>query len=242
MSNYKINGMKCESCVAKIDQALKAAGFSDATVTLSPPQVTFESNSIAAERLQEILSTAGDYTIEKSEHAAHNAPAKTPDNTNDEKLTPLFIILGYIIGGVLLRAWISDDYSFMTLMNNFMGGFFIIFSLFKLLNLSGFADAYATYDILAAKSRVYGLAYPFIELLLGVAYLIGVAPILTNVVTLVVMAIGSVGVIQALRSKRKFQCACLGTALNLPMTKVTLVEDVTMGLMALVMIIYHGFI
>lgn len=239
MSNYKINGMKCESCVAKIDQALKAAGFSDATVTLSPPQVTFESNSIAAGRLQEILATAGDYTIEKSEHADHKAPAETPANPSDEKLTPLFIILGYIIGGVLLRAWISADYSFMSLMNSFMGGFFILFSLFKLLNLSGFADAYATYDILASKSRAYGLSYPFIELLLGVAYLIEAVPVVTNVVTLVLMAIGSVGVIQALRSKRKFQCACLGTALNLPMTKVTLVEDVTMGLMALVMIIYH---
>ena len=27
-------------------------------------------------------------------------------------------------------------------------------------------------------------------------------------------------------------CACLGTALNLPMTKVTLVEDLTMAAMA----------
>jgi hypothetical protein len=44
------------------------------------------------------------------------------------------------------------------------------------------------------------------------------------------------GVAQALREKRTIQCACLGTALKLPMTKVTLAEDVVMGLMALVML------
>ena len=32
-----------------------------------------------------------------------------------------------------------------------MGGFFVAFSFFKLLNLPAFADAYATYDV-AAKS------------------------------------------------------------------------------------------
>ncbi len=41
---------------------------------------------------------------------------------------------------------------------------------------------------------------------------------------------------QALLQKRTIQCACLGTALKLPMTKVTLGEDLLMGLMALGML------
>ena len=119
-----------------------------------------------------------------------------------------------------------------------MGAFFIVFSLFKLLNLSGFADAYSTYDILAARYRIYGLTYPFIELLLGIAYFTGFAPLATNTFTFVLMLVGSIGVFKALRTKRRFQCACLGTALKLPMTKVTLVEDLTMGAMALIMLLY----
>ena len=52
------------------------------------------------------------------------------------------------------------------------------------------------------------------------------------------MAIGSIGVFQALREKKTIQCACLGTALKLPMTKVTLIEDVGMGVMALLMLTF----
>ena len=98
----------------------------------------------------------------------------------DERLAPLFIILSYIVGGVFIRAWLANDYAFTSLMNNFMGGFFIVFSLFKFLNWSGFADAYSTYDIIASRSRQYGLLYPFIELLLGIAYFTGFAPFAIN--------------------------------------------------------------
>lgn len=239
MSEYDIEGMKCGSCVTKIDQALKNAGYLDASVTLSPPKVKFPSNSITRDKLQEIISKAGEYKVGKAEQSNHQASSEIPSESNDERLTPLFVILSYIVGGVFLRAWIADDYSFTSLMNNFMGGFFVVFSLFKLLNLSGFADGYATYDIIASRSRAFALLYPFIELLLGIAYFTLFAPLATNIVTLILMTVGSIGVFQALRTKRKFQCACLGTALKLPMTKVTLVEDVTMGLMALIMIMQH---
>ena len=59
-------------------------------------------------------------------------------------------------------------------------------------------------------TRVYGYAYPFIELALGVAYLVRLAPLVTNLVTLAVMLVGAVGVTQALLQKRRIQCACLG--------------------------------
>jgi len=118
-----------------------------------------------------------------------------------------------------------------------MGGFFLTFSFFKLLNLQGFVDAYQTYDVIARPVRAYGYVYPFIELGLGVAYLVRLAPVVTNLVTLVVMLVGVVGVTQALLQKRRIQCACLGTVFNLPMTKVTFVEDALMAGMALVMLV-----
>lgn len=60
--------------------------------------------------------------------------------------------------------------------------------------------------------------------------------LLTNSITVLLMFVGSIGVYKALTSKRKFKCACLGTSLKLPMTKIALVEDLGMGVMALLAI------
>lgn len=234
MNEFSIQGMTCQKCVAKIEKELKQSGYNEATVSLSPPKVTFQTSDVSADQVQAILSRAGNY---RTEAATSQTTDSLPAAANDENLTPLFVIVSYIIGGVLLRAAMTGDFSLPSLMSNFMGGFFAVFSLFKLLNLAGFAEAYATYDLLAARSRAYALSYPFIELLLGIFYFTGFAPFFTNMATVILMAVGTVGVFQALQTKRKFQCACLGTALKLPMTKVTLIEDVTMGLMALVMLL-----
>ena len=119
-----------------------------------------------------------------------------------------------------------------------MAGFFLVFSFFKLLDLRGFADAYQSYDILARRSRAWALAYPFVELALGIAYLTRWQPVPTNIATLALMLVGSVGVLRAVLDKRAIRCACLGTALNLPMTTVTLVEDLGMAAMAGVMLLW----
>ena len=121
-------------------------------------------------------------------------------------------------------------------MRHFMAGFFIVFSFFKLLDPPGFVSAYRRYDLLARRSAAWAWAYPYVELALGVMYLMAWFPMITNIITLILMLIGAIGVLKALLDKRTIRCACLGTALNLPMTKVTLVEDLTMALMAIAML------
>jgi hypothetical protein len=126
-------------------------------------------------------------------------------------------------------------------MAHFMAGFFLIFSFFKMLDLRAFADAYAGYDLIAARWRGWGYVYPFVELALGLAYLSGVWPLVTNVFTALLMSVGFLGVLQTLRQGRKVRCACLGTGFNLPMSTVTLIEDGTMALMAVAMLaVGHG--
>ena len=125
----------------------------------------------------------------------------------------------------------------MLFMNHFMAGFFIVFSFFKFLNLRAFADSYAMYDIIAKKIPVYGYVYPFIELLLGIAFLTAFNPFLTNVATIIIMGISSIGVIESVLNKKKIQCACLGTVFNLPMSSITIVEDLLMVSMSLIMLI-----
>ncbi|MBN8548916.1 MAG: copper chaperone, partial [Deltaproteobacteria bacterium] len=123
------------------------------------------------------------------------------------------------------------------MMTNFMGGFFVIFSFFKLLDLKGFAEGYSTYDLIGARFRGYGYIYPFLELGLGILYLVGSAPVTTNILTAILMAVSSIGVLKTIRENRPFQCACLGTIFKLPLTKITLAEDLLMLIMALVMLI-----
>jgi hypothetical protein len=73
---------------------------------------------------------------------------------------------------------------------------------------------------------------------LGIAFAIDFKPLVTNIVTLVVMTVSIVGVLQSVLNKRKIQCACLGAVFNLPMSTVTIIEDALMIVMSAVSIIY----
>lgn len=54
------------------------------------------------------------------------------------------------------------------------------------------------------------------------------------------MAVGTVGVARALPARRKIRCACLGAVFKLPMSYVTLAEDVLMAGMAAAMVLAAG--
>jgi len=141
--------------------------------------------------------------------------------------------------GILLVGFfaLSIIYDFML---TYMGIFFILFSLMKTLDWKGFAEAFAKYDIIAKRSKAYAMAYPAIEFLLGVAFLLQFQVIPAAYVTLFIMAVGGIGVGKNVFSKNQVKCACLGTKINVPLTKVTLLEDILMVIMA-VMILFFGF-
>jgi hypothetical protein len=124
----------------------------------------------------------------------------------------------------------------MQYLESFMGVFFVVFAGFKLSNLKEFAYGFQSYDIVAAKSLVYSFAYPFIQLLLGTAYLLG-ANRGIDVLVLAISLISGFGVLQALRSKNKIHCVCLGNVIELPLSTISFVEDFGMALMALAMIL-----
>ena len=242
---YRLAGMHCGSCVAKLTAALEARPeIVAAAVTLDPPRAVVtpaDGRLIDDAAVEAAVAAAGDYTATRTAGAASDAapPASEPDGP-PESLYPLGLIVAYLAGTVLLIAATSDDWSWMRLMSHVMAGFFLVFSFFKLLDLRGFATTFRGYDLFARASKAYAYGYPFLELGLGIAYLTGFAPVVTNSVTLVVMGVGAVGVLRVLLDRRQIRCACLGTALNLPMTKVTLIEDLAMFAMAAGMLVGLG--
>jgi len=149
---------------------------------------------------------------------------------------PLIIIFSIIISltfiSQLWRGW-----SLNGAMSDFMGFFFLIFGGFKVMNLKGFAEAYSIYDIIAQRSELYAYAYPFIELTLGALYLLRLFPMFTNAFTFVLMLVSSIGVAQELLKGKEIMCACLGVVFKIPMTWVTLTEDLLMAAMALIMLL-----
>lgn len=123
----------------------------------------------------------------------------------------------------------------MRWMHDFMGFFLVVFALLKLFNPSGFADGFQMYDLLAKRFRPYALAYPFIELALGLGYLAFWRPATVYAATVLVLGFGGLGVIRALQKGLDLECACMGTILKVPLSTVALTEDLGMVAMASVM-------
>lgn len=187
-------------------------------------------DQVGLDDLNAAVAEPGDYQISGNQASTPKmVPANPSAEAEKESLYPLFLIVGYLLGVVALIAWVRLDWSVEPMMRHFMAGFFLVFSFFKLLDPPGFVTAYRDYDLVAKRSAVWAWVYPGVELLLGVAYLVNWFPVVTNSVVLVLMLIGAAGVLKALLDKKKIRCVCLGTALNLPMTTVTLVEDLTMA-------------
>ena len=225
---YNISGLSCNNCVAKVSAAL--APFADiAEVTLKPPQVKLSGQTVNIETLNVALKNVGTYAIgaeivETNKESTASATLAT--------YKPLILVFAYILLVALAVELLHGEFVLHRFMPHFMACFFLVFSFFKMLDLSGFASSYAMYDMLAKKLPTYGYIYPFIELSLGILYLLGYKPMLVNSITLIVMGFSSIGVILAVSNKQKIRCACLGTGFNLPMTAVTIIEDLLMVAMA----------
>lgn len=225
---FTIVGMRCMGCVEKIQSALRAYD-PEVVVTLSPPQAQF-SKPLSVLEVNRILSFTGDYK------ASANMPKFSKFSAAVRTYTPLLGIFTAILAGTMALQFGKSPFSLDLAMPQFMGLYFIIFSFFKLLNLKGFAESFRMYDLLASKSRIYAVLYPFIEFSLGFLYLRNMYTFTLNVFSFFLMAFSSLGVLRALLQKRKIACACLGTFFNLPMTYVSLLEDLLMSFMALMSI------
>jgi copper chaperone CopZ len=255
-SIYPLSGLHCGKCVARVTTALQPFA-QDVKVSLDPMQVSLQglAGGVTLDTLQAAVRSAGAYDLEekqsdtvvKSAQAAMNSIASDAAESTSWLATyyPLLLILAFILGGSILvqlgqhagHGMELDTISGGETMRYFMAGFFIVFAFFKLLDIRAFADAYAGYDLLAARWHGWGLIYPFVELALGIAYLAHWNPAFTHWATILIMGFSAIGVIRAVMSKTKIQCACLGTVFKLPMSTVTIVEDVGMVLMAAAMLV-----
>ena len=232
--------MTCGGCIASVQKELLSANeISDVQVQLDFPQATLSiSKTIGIGSLQALINKAGNYTISEATSIKEDTNFDLP-NKSLSTYKPLLLIVSFIAVVSAFSQFPFSTFSTMLWMRHFMAGFFIVFAFFKLLNLKGFAESYRMYDLVAAKWMGWAYIYPFIELLLGFMYLTNLAPVATNISTAIILGISSIGVIKSNLDKKKIKCACLGDVFNLPMSTVTIVEDLAMVGMALLMLLNY---
>lgn len=237
-TQLEIQGMHCNSCVNKVTLALKPLAKS-VTVTLNPPLAKLHHATATLSQINQALGLAGSYQASNpSVHqTAENSTTISAHQSWLSTYQPLLLIFAYILITTLAINLQPAVFNFERWMMDFMAGFFLVFSFFKLLNIRAFAESYANYDLLAMRFKLYGFMYPIIELGLGLAYLFALAPQITNVGTIIIMGFSSLGVIRAVLNKQKIRCACLGAVFNLPMSTITIIEDLLMVAMAAWMLI-----
>lgn len=230
---YKLTGMTCSSCEAKVKTALLTVDNVKAvevSKTDNSATITMDKH-IPLPDLQNVLNSK--YQISAIQHSETLETAKSWFET----YKPVFLIFFYITGITLLIQAVNQPFDWMQWMRHFMAGFFLVFSFFKMLNLKAFAESYVMYDVIARKIPAWAYVYAFVELALGIAFLINFNPFVTNLVTVVVMSLSIIGVLQTVLNKKKIQCACLGAVFNLPMSTVTIIEDGLMIAMSAAMLL-----
>ena len=231
-SIFKISGMTCNGCKSSVEDKLSSLdGVDNVQVDLNKGEAVIQSKKpISFSLISNSLPPK--YNITSIGNSQDNEIIKS---NKLKQLKPLFIILAYIsITSLLLNF---KNWNLTNVMLDFMGLFYIIFSFFKILDIKGFSISFRMYDPLAKKVPLYGIIYPFIEILLGIMFLTRIEIELAIILTIIVLGITTVGVTQTLLNKKSISCACLGTTLKLPMTEATFIENALMIIMAFLLII-----
>ena len=233
---YKVEGMTCQGCADNIQNGLNNQSFiNKANVSLQESKLTIDSDStLDINSLNSIVSTLGNYKIRPN---TTNILSEIVNYFTSKK--PIVIALSIVILSSLAMQISDETFSLNKWFMSYMGIFFIIFSFLKLLNVSGFSMTFKKYDLISKIIPPYATSYPFIELSLGIIFLTQTQSILiyANAFTIIFMVSQTIGIIRSLSKSEQIQCACMGSAVDVPLSSLTVVENITMIAMATYMII-----
>lgn len=240
---YHIQGMTCNGCKDSVTRAFQSLeGVCQVHVDLEKGTALLTTASVLQTKLlKQVLPSKftliEDNTQRVKQNNEFDRDKKAPQGSKLKQLKPLFLIFGFLL--LISCALNFRGFTTLDFMLDFMGLFFFVFSLFKFLDLSGFALSFAMYDPLAKRQPLYGRVYPFLELTLGFLLLAKIQLPIALLVTVVLLSITTLGVCVVLLQKKQITCACLGTVLKLPMTQATFIENSVMIFMATFILFTH---
>ncbi len=144
----------------------------------------------------------------------------------------LIYIIAALVSLYTVQWHIYPDY-----MSHVMGWVLILFGAIKLSDVVGFANGFAKYDPLAKQSIVYAQVYPFLEIALGVLFILQLFILPATLITLFIYSASFYGALQSIMKKETLHCVCLGTYFKLPLSTVTIIEASFMILMCIWMLV-----
>jgi copper chaperone CopZ len=220
---FSIKGMESELCVTTVTENISAIkGVNSVMINLMNDTAT-----VISERnlpVTEVVRSLARY------------PQYRVSATGQQQLDiylPFILVVMFVVL-VALAAQISmGHFDVQALLTHLLAGFFIGLSYFKLLDVNAFAEKFAEYDPLAKNFPEYGTFYPFIEVLLGLLLISGQMNILANVLTIIILTITLAGVQQHLQTTDKTQSATIGASFSLPLSKITIAENLIMIMLAI---------
>ena len=236
--------MTCEACEYKIQHVFSQIPSVKSVIAKHlDDSVKIESDeNISKETILEVLKPHSKYGLMANPITDFDLKNDKLENQSwTNQYYPLFLIAGFItmvsfLTSFKLGIYEMKHFELRMFLHNFMTGFFLVFSFFKLLDVKAFAESFQMYDLLAAKIPAYGKIYPFIELTLGILCLIHFQEKYVYIADIIIMGFGALGVIQSVVDKRKIKCACLGTVFNLPMSTVTIIENSLMVIIGIILL------
>ena len=124
------------------------------------------------------------------------------------------------------------------LMRNTMGTLFLFFGIIKLIDINAFVDIFVQYDLLGSVIRSYGYMYPFIEIILGISLFMLHRKYMhiMYIVIILLMTLSLTGVLRSMSYGQSLRCGCLGAYFHIPLSYVTVSENVAMIVMSIYML------
>jgi len=234
-NRFYVYGMTCSGCAKSVKETIKSeAEVNQVRVSLETGLMEIQSKKkFSTSEISTLLGPK--YNIQKT-----GSDLAKIGTSKFKQLTPLFIIFIYLTTGTLFISY-KIDLSLERSMQIFMGLFFIVFSFFKFLDYKGFPDSFKRYDPLAKRIPGYAKIYPFLETIMGMAFILDWNLELFLLITIGVLSFTTYGVIRTLIIRSDIECACLGTALKLPMTEATLIENGIMLSMSIILLLRYNF-
>ena len=234
-NKYYITNVKCKNCSDTVTRYLKERIPSIINIEYIQGSKTlnFEiPDNYIPDHIQNILDEIGSYPL--VQYSIITTP--TLCNTLLDSLNtfyPLILILCYITVPNILYYY-TNNIHILRAMDIWMGLLYLVFSFFKLLNINGFITSFTKYDIFTRVIPIYAYLYPFIEIGLSYLYLSNRYIDIANIITVSVFSENIISVLYSIYNKQKLHCACLGSVLNVPLSTVTIIEDLLMISMGII--------
>lgn len=152
----------------------------------------------------------------------------------------LAVIIFIALAATLMSTLIS--FNIVDWVRWFVGSSMLVFGGAKLISYESFLEVFPRYNLIAHRWRIYALVYPFVELILGIMFILDMAPGFRNVLAIAMTGSGLYSLAIALQHKGPTaNHTWLGHAFKLPMSSVMFFEDALLTVLLVIMIIGSFF-